>query len=367
MLWLVIAFLVQVIVNSSKAGSPVCPFPAFSYWVNGGAANWPTQVKTAATCNSTVRQSPVALSYPSAIYNNLLAYSLRVSLNATLDSASTLEIQNDGLKVHLAYSSPVTLQGLALDGAFLLDHIHVHWGDTDARGSEHSLDGTFFPAEIHMVFYKASDGNFATALQFVDHIAVLGIFIKTGSFNKVMDQLISQIGQTITPCSTANVPAAGIPPNAFLPTASSSDEELAEPSTMGSTCGRRRFYRYEGSLTTPACNEVVLWTVFATPLEISADQMNQLRQLQNAWNGTMVNNNRPTQALGQRPVYRSYSDTVWNCKDNVEQLDEQAAARAGAIDTTAATTSSAMTSTGNGSRVLCVFWIVTSALALALR
>ena len=29
-----------------------------------------------------------------------------------------------------------------------------------------------------MVFYKASDGNLATALQFVDHIAVLGILIK---------------------------------------------------------------------------------------------------------------------------------------------------------------------------------------------
>ena len=29
-----------------------------------------------------------------------------------------------------------------------------------------------------MVFYKASDGNLTTALQFVDHVAVLGIFIK---------------------------------------------------------------------------------------------------------------------------------------------------------------------------------------------
>ena len=93
--------------------------------------------------------------------------------------------------------------------------------------------------------------------------------------------------------------------------------------------------------------------------------MKQLRQLRNAWNGTMVNNNRPTKALGQRPVYRSYSDTVWNCKDDVEQLDDQAAASARAINGTATTTSSAMSSIMNGSRVLCVFWIVTSALALS--
>ena len=59
--------------------------------------------------------------------------------------------------VHLAYSAPVTLQGMNLDGAFLLDHIHVHWGDADARGSEHSLDGTFFPAEVRALHYCALD------------------------------------------------------------------------------------------------------------------------------------------------------------------------------------------------------------------
>ena len=41
--------------------------------------------------------------------------------------------------------------------------------------------------------------------------------------------------------------------NAFLPNA-------AELET---------FYRYEGSLTTPGCNEVVVWTVFKKPIFIS--------------------------------------------------------------------------------------------------
>ena len=48
---------------------------------------------------------------------------------------------------------PVTLQGMNLDGTFRLDHIHVHWGDADARGSEHSLDGTFFPSEVRAMHY----------------------------------------------------------------------------------------------------------------------------------------------------------------------------------------------------------------------
>lgn len=34
------------------------------------------------------------------------------------------------------------------------------------------------------------------------------------------------------------------------------------------------FYRYFGGLTTPGCNEIVRWTVFETPIGISAAQVN---------------------------------------------------------------------------------------------
>ena len=84
---------------------------------------------------------------------------------------------------------------------------------------------------------------------------------------------------------------------------------------------RRKFYRYQGSLTTPPCSEIVTWTVFRYPLLLISSQVTksfifkdfklqvsfpfqlaQFRQLTDDDGNPLVNNDRPVQPLNDRPV-----------------------------------------------------------------
>ena len=67
------------------------------------------------------------------------------------------------------------------------------------------------------------------------------------------------------------------------------------------------FYRYNGSLTTPGCEEIVVWTIFKEKIEISQHQMDVLRQITHKHydlNKTedLSNNFRPAQDLNGRIV-----------------------------------------------------------------
>ncbi|XP_023612520.1 carbonic anhydrase 4 [Myotis lucifugus] len=68
----------------------------------------------------------------------------------------------------------------------------------------------------------------------------------------------------------------------------------------------RHYYRYLGSLTTPGCEEKVVWTVFAEPIQLHMDQILAFSEkLYYDNNQKMTDNVRPLQPRGQRPVFRS--------------------------------------------------------------
>lgn len=40
------------------------------------------------------------------------------------------------------------LQGGALDGVYRLVQFHIHWGSCEGQGSEHTVDGVKYDAEV---------------------------------------------------------------------------------------------------------------------------------------------------------------------------------------------------------------------------
>ncbi len=138
---------------------------------------------------------------------------------------------------------------------FELVQFHFH------SPSEHTIDGKGFPMVAHMVA-QAEDGK----------LAVLGIMIEGNGTNTLMDTIMK-----IAPQDEGE---------AMLDTAIDINQLIPEDKSI---------YRYMGSLTTPPCSEIVTWTVFANPIQISDEALA-------AYEAIYMGNNRPLQDINGRPI-----------------------------------------------------------------
>lgn len=60
-----------------------------------------------------------------------------------------------------------------------MEQFHCHWGCSDNSGSEHTVDGTSYAGELHLVHWNSTKYNsFAEAAGHPDGLAVLGVFLQ---------------------------------------------------------------------------------------------------------------------------------------------------------------------------------------------
>ncbi|KAL3311992.1 hypothetical protein Ciccas_009420 [Cichlidogyrus casuarinus] len=109
--------------------------------------------------------------------------------------------------------------------------------------------------EMHLVHHKSEFGSLAEAINsnVSDALAVLGILFEENARNNSSD-LVSSLfkGQIIREGDVTMQPIDLV-------------EILKKYVKLNS------FFRYDGSLTTPNCNEVVVWTVISDPLPIAPE------------------------------------------------------------------------------------------------
>ncbi len=209
--------------------------PAWSYDGATGPEQWADLSDKYAACDGD-RQSPIALADAET---------------ASDPSFRTLYVHDKGTVVDTGHSLQVNTTGgmLTSDGTvYDLREFHAH------APSEHTVDGTTYAAELHLV-YKAGD-----------RLAILAVLVEEGSSPHPTMEVWA-----MAPDTTVTLNAGQI-----------------QPKGQG-------YYTYEGSLTTPPCSEPVRWFVMDAPIQASSKQLKALR-------AQYDNNNRPLQPLGDRTL-----------------------------------------------------------------
>uniref|UniRef100_A0A3Q3R5T4 Carbonic anhydrase n=1 Tax=Monopterus albus TaxID=43700 RepID=A0A3Q3R5T4_MONAL len=201
---------------------------------------------------SGIHQSPINIVSASAQPNATLTPFTFQNFNNT---SALKTILNSGYTSEgwvVTIGSGVRVSGGGLSEAYDSLQFHLHWGNgSSVPGSEHTVDGKRYAMELHIVNSKSSyNQNTTLAVADSTGIAALGFFIE-----------VRKDACTFFPSEVV-----------FL---SSGESTLMAPGISLDDLlvgvNRTKYYRYLGSLTTPMCNEAVVWTVFKDPIQVSKD------------------------------------------------------------------------------------------------
>lgn len=232
------------------------------------AENWGNLHPTFELCSNGKEQSPIDVKFVE------LTRAPRLQFNY---DTTTLEVSNDTLGSkkfnmgkYLSIDSGNTVQLDVADGSreesimlngvkYRLIEQHFH------RPAEHLIAGKRYPLEIHFV-HENDKGQ----------LAVIGVFVEEG---KNINTGIKAILDPLSAASAGNIIKSEI-----------------KLSPLWLIPGRKTFYEYAGSLTTPPCGEGVNWLLMSAPIEATADQIKEFGKL------IPEANSRPIQPLKDRTI-----------------------------------------------------------------
>ena len=232
------------------AGLSGCATHSTSHWGYSGeegAKNWATLSADNFACSGK-NQSPINLS------GFIEADLAPITFNY---EPGGYEILNNGHTVQINYQkgSSIMLDGIT----FNLLQFHFH------APSENHINGNSYPLEGHLV-HADKDGN----------LAVVAVMFEQGAANPGLAEAWS-----------------------MMPKYAGDKHPLSQQLSVNSILpGDRKYYRFNGSLTTPPCSEGVRWLVMTDAITASKQQID-------AFSGVLHEpNNRPLQAINARPILK---------------------------------------------------------------
>ncbi|XP_070573646.1 carbonic anhydrase 3-like [Ptychodera flava] len=163
---------------------------AWSYSGETGPEHWGSIIPQCALKD----QSPVDIVDSDTVAVELGDFSfVGCSEKELLDNGHRAKIMNYGSTVLVRYDGvSCVISGGGLPGDFRVDHFHLHWGSDSSKGSEHTLDGNKFSAELHIVTHSTEYENQRSAEGGVNATAVFAILTEVGptsnpAYDKFLD------------------------------------------------------------------------------------------------------------------------------------------------------------------------------------
>lgn len=138
-----------------------------------GPEKWPELFPMA----SGHRQSPVNISRDHTTRGS----TLKKPLTTKYVAGNTKSLSNTGYcwRVDVNGDGSALSGGPLNDNVFQLEQFHCHWGCSDGKGSEHTVDGITYSGELHLVHWNTTKyASFKEAAEHPDGLAVLGVFLK---------------------------------------------------------------------------------------------------------------------------------------------------------------------------------------------
>jgi len=241
------------------------------------------------TCSTGVRQSPINLQTQGAEQKTAGVWNFK-----NYDEEADWQVKNNGHSIVATTNTEMHMDSNTFnkDDNYKFHSWHIHWGSDSEPGSEHKMDDKQFDAEAHLVHWNTKYPSFGEALKHGDGLAVLGFFIEKESENDVsadhdLDRIIKEdVDDNLLSMDVNIHPQDKSLMNLFVNNADTS-----------------QFFRYEGSLTTPTCDEAVIWTVFTNPIKISKETYDKMIVMTNDKDKTtLVKNFRNVQDVGDRTI-----------------------------------------------------------------
>lgn len=150
-----------------------------------------------------------------------------------------------------------------------------------------------FGLELHIVSHNQRYANFSQAVQNKQGIAVLGvIFHVSDQVNPLLKNILDSAEAVKDEPGESNDIKGPFSPIQLLPN------------------DRSSYFRYEGSLTTPSCDEAVIWTVLDHTVPFAIAQIERFKQVKDVDGALLTHNFRQLQRLNSRPLVYVRDDFI---------------------------------------------------------